>query len=158
MTLEFRVYGKAESQGSMSAYTPRGLNYPIITDSNRNLKSWRALVAQAASHAIEQLPVAERGLLLDGVRLTIAFHLPRPQSLAKRITAHTKAPDVDKCVRSICDSLTHVAFRDDAQIVDLIAMKRYALPGEPPFVDVRVEPSAGVLPVPQNLPLFAGVR
>jgi len=158
MTLEFRVYGVAQQMGSKRAFVPKGWTRPIITDSNRSLKSWQVLVSEAASTALHALPPAERGLLVDGVRLTVAFHLPRPQSLPRKVTAHTKAPDIDKCVRGLADALTQVVFRDDAQIVDLVAMKRYALPGEPPFVDVRVEPSAGILPVPMNLPLFAGVR
>jgi Holliday junction resolvase RusA-like endonuclease len=158
MTLEFRVYGVAQQMGSKRAFVPKGWTRPIITDSNRSLKSWQVLVSEAASTALQALPAAERELMADGVRLTVAFHLPRPKTLPRRVTAHTKAPDLDKAVRGLCDSLARVVFRDDAQICDLIAMKRYALPGEPPFVDVRVEPSAGVLPIPQNLPLFAGVR
>jgi Holliday junction resolvase RusA-like endonuclease len=155
MTLTFTVFGKAESQGSMSAFTPRGLRYPIVTDSNKNLKQWRALVAQAASDAISRLPAAERSMLLEGVQLTVAFYLPRPKSLAKRITAHTKAPDIDKCVRSICDALTRVVFRDDAQVCHLVATKRYVEHGQIPFVTICVEPSAGIAPLVRDQPLFA---
>jgi len=158
MTLEFRVYGVAQPMGSKRAFIPKGWTRPVLTDTNRNLKSWQVLITEAASTALHQLPASERGMLADGVRLTLAFFLPRPQSLPKKVTAHTKAPDVDKCVRGVADALMRVAFRDDAQIVDLVAMKRYALPGDPPHVDIRVEPSAGILPVPMNLPLFAGVR
>jgi Holliday junction resolvase RusA-like endonuclease len=154
MTLEFRVYGVAQQMGSKRAFVPKGWTRPIITDSNRSLKSWQVLVSEAASTALQALPPAERALLADGVRLTVAFYLPRPKTLPKRVTAHTKAPDCSKLVRSLEDALTAVVYRDDAQVCDLIAMKRYAPPGAIPYVDVRVEPSAGVLPVPQNLPLF----
>jgi Holliday junction resolvase RusA-like endonuclease len=154
MTLEFRVIGVAQQMGSKRAFVPRGWTRPIITDSNRNLKSWQTLIAEAASYALQQLPVAERELLADGVRLTVAFYLPRPKTMPKRVTAHTKAPDCSKLVRSLEDALTAVVYRDDAQIVDLIAMKRYAPPGQPPYVDVRVEPSAGVVPLAHDQPLF----
>lgn len=154
MTLAFRVYGVAQPMGSKRAFVPKGWTRPIVTDSNRNLKSWQQLVTEAAADAILELPPAERTLLLEGVRLTIAFYLPRPKSLPKRITAHTKAPDLDKAVRGLCDALTAVVFRDDAQICDLVAMKRYADRGAIPYVDLRIEPSAGVVPVATDQPLF----
>jgi Holliday junction resolvase RusA-like endonuclease len=154
MTLEFRVFGVAQQMGSKRAFVPKGWTRAIITDSNRNLKSWQTLVSEAASQAIQQLPAAEREQLAEGVRLTVAFYLPRPKSLPKRVTAHTKAPDCSKLVRSLEDALTAVVYRDDAQICDLVAMKRYAAPGAIPYVDVRVEPSAGVVPIPTDQPLF----
>lgn len=92
--LEFRVYGVAQQMGSKRAFTPKGWTRPIITDSNRNLKSWQVLVAERAQRALEELPIAERTLLEDGVRLTVAFYFPRPKSLPRRVTAHVKAPDL----------------------------------------------------------------
>lgn len=154
MTLAFRVYGVAQGMGSKRAFVPKGWTRPIITDSNRNLKSWQQLVTESAAEAILALPPAERTLLLEGVRLTVAFYLPRPKTLPKRVTAHTKAPDLDKLVRGLSDALTRVVFRDDAQICDLIAMKRYAAAGAIPHVEIRVEPSAGVVPLATDQPLF----
>lgn len=156
MTLAFRVYGVAQPMGSKRAFVPRGWTRPIVTDSNRNLKSWQQLVTESAAAAILALPVADRALLADGVRLTVAFYLPRPKGLAKRITAHTKAPDLDKIVRGLGDALTQVVYHDDAQIVDLIAMKRYAPPGAIPCMEIRVESSAGVVPLATDQPLFRG--
>jgi hypothetical protein len=49
-----------------------------------------------------------------------------------------------------------VVFHDDAQVVDLVAMKRYATVGESPHVELRVELVAAVVPLPQDQPLFAG--
>ena len=154
MTLEFRVFGIAQRMGSKRAFVPKGWTRPIITDSNRNLKTWQTLVSERASAALQQLPHAEREQLSDGVRLTVAFYLPRPKTLPKRVTAHTKAPDCSKLVRSLEDALTGVVYRDDAQICDLVAMKRYAPPGAIPYVDIRVEPSAGVVPLATDHPLF----
>jgi crossover junction endodeoxyribonuclease RusA len=94
------------------------------------------------------------GLLLEGVRVTMAFYLPRPQSLPKRVSAHVKAPDLDKLTRAVFDALTGVAFHDDAQVVDLVATKRYACAGDPPHVDIRVEPVVAVVALPQDQPLF----
>jgi Holliday junction resolvase RusA-like endonuclease len=158
MTLEFRVVGVAQQMGSKRAFVPRGWTRPVITDTNRNLKSWQVLVAEAASYAIQRLPASEQTLLLGAVRLTVAFYFPRPKSLPRRVLAHTKAPDLDKAVRGASDALSRIVFHDDAQIVDLIAMKRYAAPGESPHAVIRVEPADGVVPLAQDQPLFAEVR
>lgn len=155
MTLQFRVYGEAQPQGSAKAFVPKGWHRPIITSDNPALKSWRQLVAEAAHLALHALAPAERALLLEGVRVSIAFYLPRPKSLAKRRTAHTTRPDVDKCCRAIFDSLSAVVFRDDSQVCELVAAKQYARLGDPPHVDITVEPTAGVEPLERNQPLFA---
>lgn len=154
MTLCFTVFGVAQSMGSKRAYTPKGWSRPIITDSNRSLKSWQQLVREAAAVAILALPPADRTLLQHGVRVTVACYLPRPKALPKRRTAHTTAPDLDKLVRALGDALTRVVYHDDAQICEWVAMKRYAAIGEVPSVVVRVEPSAGVVPLVRDQPLF----
>lgn len=160
MTLEFLVYGIASGMGSKRAFTPKGWKHPVLTDSNRNLKSWQALVADGASRAILAQPPT--WTIFGGpVRLTIAFYLPRPKSLPKRVTAHTKAPDCSKLVRSTEDALSGIVYRDDAQIVELVAGKFYAARDASPHVTIRVESTAGAEPlrVPAvPLPLFAESR
>ena len=159
MALVFTVFGVAQSQGSARAFVPKGHTRPIVTSDNPNLKQWRLLVADAASDALAQLPVADRKVCPDGVRLTIAFYLPRPKSLPKRVTAHTKKPDLDKLVRACCDALTKILFTDDAQVCELVSAKHYAAEGQPPRVDIRVEQTAAIEPIPvppAPMPLFGG--
>jgi crossover junction endodeoxyribonuclease RusA len=143
MTLVFRVYGVAQSMGSKRAFVPKGWNRPIVTDSNRNLKTWQQLVAQGASHALQQKPPDDRAPLTEGVRLTMAFYLPRPKQYQRRGVepAHLKAPDLDKLCRGLQDALTGVAWGDDSQVIELVARKDYAAMDDPPHVDVRVEPA-----------------
>jgi crossover junction endodeoxyribonuclease RusA len=160
MILAFRVYGVASGMGSKRAFVPRGWTRPIVTDSNRNLKTWQTLVADAASLALSEVPAADRQVLTGPVRLTIAFYLPRPKSLPKRVQACTKAPDTSKLVRALEDALTRIVYHDDAQVVELVAGKFYAAAGAVPHIDVRVEPTAGDVPlrVPAApLPLFSEV-
>ncbi|MDR1647770.1 MAG: RusA family crossover junction endodeoxyribonuclease, partial [Zoogloeaceae bacterium] len=47
-----------------------------------------------------------------------------------------KRPDLDNVVKSVCDAMNGVVFRDDAQIVRLTAEKIYA---ECPCVRVQIE-------------------
>lgn len=153
--ITFTVFGVASTMGSKRAFVPKGWKRPIITDSNRNLKAWQSLVADAASQAIAARP---DWAILDGaVRLTIAFYLPRPKSLPKRVTAHTKAPDCSKLIRSTEDAMSGIVYRDDAQIIEIVAGKFYAGATASPHVHVRVEPTSGIEHVvvpPAPLPLF----
>ena len=163
MTLAFTVYGVAQPKGNMRAIALKGMKYPIVTDSNRSVKSWSQLVAAGASAAIAHLPTGGAQLLLGPVRLSVAFYLPRPKRLSKRgvDAAHLTAPDWDKLARAVSDALTGVAYRDDAQVVEAIVGKFYAQVGAPPRVDVRVEATFGTMPVvvPQvPLPLFEAAR
>lgn len=145
--IAFKVFGEAQPQGSSRAFVPKGHSRPIITSDNPELKSWRQLVAECANATLTMLPAADRALLLDGVRVSIAFYLPRPKTLPKKYTAHTKKPDVDKLVRACFDALSHVLFRDDAQVCELVTAKYYAREGEAPHVDIRVEATAALEPV-----------
>jgi Holliday junction resolvase RusA-like endonuclease len=72
--------------------------------------------------------------------------------------AHLTKPDASKLIRAVEDALTHVVYRDDAQVVELVVGKFYASMDAAPHVDIRVEQTAGVQPVhmpPAPLPLFA---
>jgi Holliday junction resolvase RusA-like endonuclease len=159
VTLSFTVFGVALPKGNMRALHLKGMKYPIVTDSNRGVKSWSQLIAEHASRAIQALPANDRALLEGPVRLTTAFYLPRPKKYAKRgvPVAHLTAPDWDKLARAVADALSQVAYRDDKQIVEAVIGKFYAEVGDSPHVDVRVEATAGVKPmvVPAApLPLF----
>jgi hypothetical protein len=82
MTLEFRVIGVAIPKGSTKAFgyyaknkqtgallrNPHGKPILLASTSNANpkTKGWQQLVADAASKAMQALPVAQRGLLLEG--------------------------------------------------------------------------------------------
>ena len=163
MTIAFRVYGVAQPKGNMRAFMRPGMHFPIVTDSNRSAKSWSQLVAEGASRAIAALPAGDRGVLDGPVRLTLAFYLPRPAKYQRRRApvAHLTAPDWDKLARAVSDALTHVVYRDDRQVVEAIVGRFYAPLDDAPHVDVRVEPTMGVVPIAvpaAPLPLFAEAR
>lgn len=160
MTLRFTVFGVAQPKGNMRAINLKGMKFPIVTESNRNVKSWAQLVAQGASEALVALPASERGLLAHGVRLTIGFYLPRPKHHRKRgvFVPHCVAPDIDKLERAVLDSLANVLYHDDKQVTELIAGKYYAEVDAPARIDVRVEPAPPIRiveqPRPVDRPLF----
>lgn len=158
VTLAFTVYGVPRTKGNHRAIHVKGMKYPIVTESNRNVASWQQLVAAGASAAILELPAAERGLLTSAVRVTVAFYLPRPKKFSRRgvFVHHTTKPDVDRLERAILDALTAIAYGDDKQVTEIVTGKYYAAVGAPARVDIAVEPAPpspiGVLVA--DLPLF----
>jgi Holliday junction resolvase RusA-like endonuclease len=162
MTLVFSVYGVAQPKGNMRAFQGKGMKFPVLTDSNRSVKSWSQLVAQGASEAIQQLPEAERAVMAGAVRLSCVFFMPRPKKYTRPKHANVPCltmPDWDKLSRAVGDALSKVLYRDDCQIVEAVIGKYYAGLHDAPHIDVRVEPTAGIHPfkvAPAPLPLFAG--
>jgi crossover junction endodeoxyribonuclease RusA len=137
----FRVIGKAEPKGSIKAFIPKGWTRPVLTSTNAKVKGWQQLVAEQAQ------TVAGDGLFVGPVALGVAFQLPRPQSLPKRVQHHTKKPDLDKLARALKDALKGVLYNDDAQVVVLYARKVYAPVGAAPSAVVTIADAVDPDPV-----------
>lgn len=133
MSISFVVYGVPQSQGSIRAFMPKGAKHPVLTSTNKNLKSWRQDMCVAAFDASQRVP---KGYFPrpDAVRLKALFFFQRPKS-AKGLYKITKS-DLDKLVRAVGDSLTGIVYDDDSQIVELIASKWY---DRIPRVEITVE-------------------
>lgn len=129
MNVRFFVHGDPRSQGSTRAFIVKGR--AVTTNKTPGLDTWRKTIAAAAQ------PHAH---MFEGpVVVALHFHLGRPQSLPKkRLSYATKKPDLDCLVRSCLDALTAVMFRDDAQVVQIVATKGYARPGARIGVEVMV--------------------
>lgn len=52
------------------------------------------------------------------------------------IRPHNIKPDADNVIKVICDALNKVAYKDDTQIVELVASKHFA---DKPRVEVTIE-------------------
>ena len=65
------------------------------------------------------------------MEIVAVFPIPKSTSKKKRALmesgeiAPAKKPDCDNIVKSICDALNLVAYKDDSQITDLQIVKRY---------------------------------
>jgi len=127
--ISFFVAGVPTPQGSVRAFVVKGK--PILTSSNKNLADWRRLVSDVAQ---------QYACMIEGpVKLNVGFILPRPKSLPKKVQWHLKKPDLDKLVRSVCDSLTGIMWQDDSQIVTIQATKSYAANAESTGVLIEIE-------------------
>jgi len=112
--LKFTIYGNPVAQGK-----PRFAR--IKTKSGKEIK-WQA---------IEQKTSMMRG----AVEMELYFYLSRPKSLPKKAIWHIKKPDLDNLIKAVKDELKGICYRDDSQIISLVAQKVY---GKPPRVEVQM--------------------
>ena len=116
----FFVRGVAAPQGSKTPGV-RNDGKPFLRDSNSvSLQAWRTAINFVLQGKWEGPP-------LEGpVKVKLAFGLLRPPSVSKkRRPWPTVKPDIDKLVRAVLDAMTGICFRDDSQVVDLMATKEY---------------------------------
>jgi len=75
--------------------------------------------------------------LLEGpLRLDVTFYFVRPRSKTRKRPPDPypypdSKPDVDNLVKLLADGCNGIVYRDDAQIVNLVARKRWAQDGRP---------------------------
>jgi Holliday junction resolvase RusA-like endonuclease len=125
----FTVAGIPAPQGSKKAFV-RGKK-AILVESSDKVKPWREAVAKEARQHFTDMN-------LGPVFVEITFYMPRPKTLPKGRTRPTVMPDLDKLARSTLDALTGIAYKDDAQVVNLVLAKYYP-PGDTPGARIIIE-------------------
>ena len=137
--IEFFVPGTPVGKGRPRA-ARRGAGVVMFTPGKT--ADYEALVAATAAAALACDALAHQ--LLDGpleAVLEMRFPVPASWSKAKRARAlagaerHTSKPDADNVAKAILDACNGVVFRDDAQVVILIATKAFS---EEPGVRVEI--------------------
>jgi len=108
-------------QGSMKV-----INGHILHSQGSALAVWRSTVALSARFAGAQ-PV-------DGaIGIEIIFRVKRPKTVKREYP--TVAPDLDKYIRGVLDSLTGIGYIDDSQVIDINAKKVYS---DTPGADIKL--------------------
>ena len=128
--IEFFVPGTPVGKGRPRA-ARRGAGVVMFTPGKT--ADYEALVAATAAAALACDALAHQ--LLDGpleAVLEMRFPAPASWSKAKRARAlagaewHTSKPDADNVAKAILDACNGVVFRDDSQVVILIATKAFS--------------------------------
>ena len=142
---QFHVPGRPAPKGSTHAFAVKaGGKYTgqTITRPNNSetLYAWQARVTSAAQ-AVGMTP----GRKGAGVRIEVLFKFQRPASHLDKHGSPRKSapyivgrPDLDKLARALLDGLTGVAYEDDAEVIELIAKKTWALGGQAEGASVMV--------------------
>lgn len=153
-SLQFRVHGVPRPQGSKKAMRHKQSGKIILLDTSPETKIWRHTVTAAAVLAIHPSRTGVVFTYADRpCAVSMIFWLPRPKNhylpansrrAEVELNPHAplyppSRPDIDKLVRATLDGLTDAGvYRDDAQVVDLIALKRYEDQAESPGAKVFV--------------------
>ena len=111
--IAFEVFGIPTPQGSKNVYRGR-----LVEAQSAKLKIWRQEVKDQAALAYTE------ELLEGALRLDVIFFMPRPKTVKR--DRPIVPPDADKLLRGVGDALTGTIFRDDSQLVEIYAEKRYA--------------------------------
>jgi crossover junction endodeoxyribonuclease RusA len=119
MEITFDIVGRPAPQGSKKSI---GNNRFIET--SKFLPAWRKDVRLAAEHAVT---VNGWAIASGPVELEVMFYLDRPSSVSTVKRPYPiVAPDTDKLLRAVGDSLSGVVYEDDAQVIRVLAWKVYA--------------------------------
>jgi Holliday junction resolvase RusA-like endonuclease len=133
--INFTVYGEPVAQGRPRATIIKGRARMYDPKKSSDYKDYVRLAA--SKYAPEKL--------LEGpLSLQVRIYRPIPAHTSKKKTEQAEAgiirpttkPDTDNYVKGIKDALNKVIWRDDSQIVELVAGKYYS---ERPRVEVVVE-------------------
>lgn len=114
------IYGKPQPKERPKVYNGHGIT-PIRT---RQYEAMLRSEWQKAGGELFEEPVS----------VSVQFYLPTPTSWSKAkkeraergIVRPTVRPDIDNLVKIILDGLNGVAFKDDKQVIELMAVKFYS--------------------------------
>lgn len=128
--LSLSIVGVPVPKGSKSLFRGR------MVESSKAWPAWLQLLRDESAIAMRQ----DRHPLFQGpVSVTLTFVLPKPQR--PRSPFHVTKPDLDKLIRGVLDGLTKIVWYDDAQVFEIVAVKRYPhSPTDRTRVDIDVDP------------------
>lgn len=133
MMLSFFVAGEPVPKGSFRAFnTGKGAR---ITNSNPKTKDWELRIAMTAQERLLDWTPGYEG----AVSVECDFRFARPKSASKNAVYKITRPDIDKIARAVLDGITGVVIRDDSQVVQMTAFKRYAEKDAPVGVYITVK-------------------
>lgn len=138
--LGFRVVGEPAPQGSKIPGRSAKTGKMFVREQNsKKQKDWRSSVIEWATKAREGSGWETTDSPVE-VALDIRVIRPLSVSIRRRPYPSVK-PDLDKIVRNTLDGLKSAGiYRDDAQVINIVARKRYATddPDGAPGASIRV--------------------
>jgi Holliday junction resolvase RusA-like endonuclease len=118
--ISFFVSGKPVPQ-PRPRITVRGRHGVAYVPKGHPIHAWRAKVRERMLEMVdpEILPFGNVGL-----HVTMIFHMVKPKSNKHRLPIGK--PDIDNLAKAVLDAGNGVIWRDDSQVTDLCARKRWA--------------------------------
>lgn len=82
------------------------------------------------------------GLLIGPLQLDVTFYIEKPKSKIRKnsdpFPYPDSKPDLDNCIKLVCDALNGIVWKDDCQVVGIAASKAWA-PATGPYTDIRID-------------------
>lgn len=125
----------------------RGRHAGVYPGRTKAVESWRFLLHEAAKAYVPPVPTEESVLLsLQFVFARPRGHFCKSGDLRRSAPArHLQRPDLDNLAKLAKDLFTSMGFwRDDSQVTELRARKRWARLGEMPGCHVAMVPDYGI--------------
>jgi Holliday junction resolvase RusA-like endonuclease len=138
MTITFFVPGQPVAKGRPIA--GRGFNGRTTLRTPEKTANYENLVAVACAQAMagmEPIPGPLAVIFSVTVQTPASWSKKRQQRANDGAIGATKKPDIDNIVKALCDAMNGIAYKDDAQIIELTVTKHY---GNTPGVHVRLYP------------------
>lgn len=116
---------KATRHGKAHMYTPR----QTLQEEKAVAEAYKA---QNGTFYADKTPL----------RLELHIHRALPASRPKKVAREcdTSKPDIDNVLKAVMDGLNGVAYADDAQVVEIQAVKHYRVRQNGDFIDFEVSP------------------
>jgi Holliday junction resolvase RusA-like endonuclease len=132
--IKFIVYGEPVAQGR-PRFARRG-DFVQTYDPEKS-KNYKSMVRYEALKVKPDKPLEGPLVLAVKIYRTIpkSFSKKRHQEAVDGVLKPTTKPDIDNIIKGIKDALKAVIWRDDSQIVQIMALKKY---GEVPRIEVVV--------------------
>lgn len=132
-TVEWRVYGKPVTQGSLTSfpYMKKGGGMGVSTPQSKKVLDWRTTIRGALADKYPDLdgtePLYGKGIPIDGC---VHLYIEKPKSNKDVMPINQRTGDIDKYIRAVFDACTGYIYYDDSQIVSVCASKVYVPIGE----------------------------
>ena len=140
--ISFIYYGEIRGKGRPRFHNVCGWMKPYTDAETRN---YEASLKEAYLSSVKDRPIEEVTFFNgEPLKLTLKIYQAIPKSTSKKkareMMAHaiypTKKPDVDNILKSVCDSLNLVCWKDDTQIIKLESSKFY---DEKNWMEITIE-------------------
>ena len=135
-TFTFTIPGEPIAKGRARSFIRAGHIAHYTPDKTVRYENLVKLAAQQAMAGIAPIEGAVSLTMRAFFSIPVSWSMKKQRAAALGEFAHTKRPDLDNVVKAIKDGANGVAWKDDSQVVDVRASKRYGTPRVE--VEVRV--------------------
>ncbi len=126
--ITFTIPGQPIAKGRTRSFIRNGNVAHYTPEKTARYENLVRLAAQQAMG--EQTPVESAVVLIVRAFLSIptSWSLKKQQAAAIGEITPTKRPDLDNIIKAIKDGANGVTWKDDSQVIDVRASKRYGVP------------------------------